>query len=86
MANERADPDERFTIEGDPKDALRGLLQGEREAKTAEKEPARVDTCPDCLGDGFSKERGADALDECKTCQGTGKVEAGKGIGRPRVE
>lgn len=68
--------DERFKIEGDPEDALRGLL----------KEPARVDTCPDCLGDGFSKEPGAGPLRECATCKATGKVPAGQGTGRGRVE
>jgi len=74
MADDRLD--ERFAIEGDPEDALRDLL----------KEPARVDTCPDCLGDGFSKEPGAKPLDKCAKCKGTGKVPAGQGVGRPRIE
>lgn len=35
---------------------------------------ARQTTCPDCLGDGFSKEPGAGALDKCPTCHGKGSI------------
>ncbi len=49
----------------------------------AEKEPARRDNCPDCLGDGFSKEPGADPLDTCKKCDGKGWIPA-EPISEPR--
>jgi DnaJ-class molecular chaperone len=41
-----------------------------------EREPVRMDNCPDCLGDGFSKGPGAEPLGECKTCDGQGWVPA----------
>jgi len=49
-------------------------------------EPARRDTCPDCLGDGFSKQPDAAPLEECKTCGGMGWVPAGEETGRGNAE
>ena len=51
----------------------------------AEKEPARRDNCPDCFGDGFSKELGADPLDTCKKCDGKGWIPA-EPISEPRPD
>jgi DnaJ-class molecular chaperone len=43
---------------------------------STEKEPLRVQNCPDCDGNGFSRRPGADPSDECERCHGKGWVPA----------